>query len=301
MGWKSLIVILFVLLSITLLVFYWFSPFTKLEFMSSDGNSNFSIGNSEQMQFYPNMRFPDNEITYKIYDCPLKRQNDMQEAFNIISEKTILSFNVVEDNEEVSVYCDDSVRNEGGLFIAGEGGPVNITQTNKFNVIFTGKILLIKDSNCHNPNIAIHEFLHVLGFQHSDNKKNIMYPISNCDQVIGDDTINLINELYKTKTLPDLSLENVSASINGRYLDVDVTVRNNGLKKSGDSKLIISSKNKTIKSVDVSELDIGVGVGINLKNIFVSNVNIENLHFVIEHSPEEISKLDNSLVLELKK
>jgi hypothetical protein len=301
MGWKYVIVIFFVLISIILLVFYWFSPFTELEFIGSSGNSNFSIGNSEEMQFYPNMRFPSNEISYKIYDCPLQRKNDMQEGFKILSEKTILSFNPTENNEEVSVYCDDSVRNDGGLFIAGEGGPVNITQTSKFNVILKGKIILIKDSNCPSPNIAIHELLHVLGFDHSDNKRNIMYPVSDCKQIIGDDIIHLINNLYETKTLADLSIENVSANINGKYLETSFVIRNNGLKKSENANLTISSKNKIIKDIEVSQLDIGVGAEITLKNIWVSDTNIENIQFEIKYPYEEISKLDNQIILELKK
>jgi len=300
MGWKSTLTILFALLAIVLLIFYWFSPTTKLNFGNkSSGNSNFSI-NSGNMQFYPNMRYPDSIITYRIDNCPLKRTNDMQEAFNILSEETILAFNSVDESEEILVICNDELKNEGGLFIAGEGGPVNITQTNLFNVIFTGKILLIKDSNCPEPNIAIHELLHTLGFGHSENEGNIMYPVSDCNQVIGEDVINLINELYKTPSYSDLSFENVSASIDGRYLNSEITVRNNGLKDSSEGKVLIYADEELVKTLDIKPLKIGVGMEINLGNVWVSKRNPKQLKFVIDYSPQEISRDNNELILSVE-
>jgi hypothetical protein len=298
MGWKTFATILFVLLAITLIVFYWFSPTTNLNFGSNSfSNHNFTIGNSSGMQFYPNMRFPAQLITYKIDNCPLKRKNDMEQAFLVMSEKTILDFELVDYNENIYVTCNDEVKNEGGLFIAGEGGPVNITKTNLFNVIFTGKILLIKDSNCPEPNIAIHELLHVLGFEHSDNKGNIMYPVSDCNQVIGDDMITSINELYKTSSYPDLAFENVSANIDGKYLDSTIVVRNNGLKSSLNSNLLIYADEELVKSFDIKSLDVGVGMEMSLSNVWVSKRNPSSLKFVINNSEQEISKINNEMVL----
>ena len=64
-----------------------------------------------------------------------------------------------------------------GLFIAGEGGPSNITKSGDFSVITHGSILLIKESKCERPNIAIHELLHALGFDHSENPNNHSNPL----------------------------------------------------------------------------------------------------------------------------
>ena len=81
----------------------------------------------------------------------------------------------------VEEYCDHSkkvvVNNwdiREGKFIAGEGGPTNITVSGKYNVITHGSILLIRESRCSIPTIAIHELLHVLGFKHSNNLRFII-------------------------------------------------------------------------------------------------------------------------------
>ncbi len=52
-----------------------------------------------------------------------KKRDNMKRAFQIISDKTVLSFYPVESNEEISVTCDSRTKIKGGLFIAGEGGP----------------------------------------------------------------------------------------------------------------------------------------------------------------------------------
>ncbi|MDP2628969.1 MAG: matrixin family metalloprotease, partial [Nanoarchaeota archaeon] len=242
MGWKLFLSLVFSLVVVSLLVFYWFIPFGNVEFSFKPVNSNFSINSSgfEGMQFYNNMRYSDSKISYRISEsCSLQKKNDAERALNIISEKTTLIFYSVSSEEEISISCNEENQVKGGLFVAGEGGPTSIIKSGNFNVILKGEILLIRDTSCQNPNVAIHEFFHALGFEHSDNKKNIMYPISDCNQVIGDDNIALINNIYSFKSVPDLSFENVSATMKGKYLDANITIRNRGLKNSESSKLII--------------------------------------------------------------
>ena len=160
-----------------------------LKFKVLEGNSNFTLGNFTENMMQKNMslRFPTPNITYKIYDCPLQKQTDMLDAFKIMENETILKFNPVESGEQIKIDCDGETKMEEGLFVGGEGGPTNVSNIGKMYVIFNGKILLIRDSKCERPNIAIHELLHVLGFTHSENKNNIMYSISKCSQTIGDD------------------------------------------------------------------------------------------------------------------
>ena len=300
-GLKLFLSFLFFLLVVGLLVFYWFIPIGSLEFIESNGeSSNFSISNSIGMQFYENMRFPDSKISYNILDCPLKRINDMEDAFNILGGLTDLSFYPVNIDEEISISCQEAAKVKRGLFIAGEGGPSNITRAGEFNVITNGQILLLKDSSCTTPNVAIHELLHALGFDHSTNKRNIMYNVTNCGQTVGEDTIQLINELYKIGSLPDLVFENVSAKMNGRYLDTNVSIRNNGLKDAGISRLKIYADGKFEEEIQIESIILGYGRVVTLSNVRISQRSVEELEYVIESDFTELDKKNNRIKLKIK-
>jgi hypothetical protein len=299
MKWELFFSLVFAVFAIGLLVFYWFIPVGEINFNSGPAHSNFSVGNSSGMQFYPNMRFPSPEISYKIYECGLQKQNDMMKAFEIVSGKTSLVFNEVENGEEVSVTCSEEVKMDEGLFIAGEGGPTKIIQTDLFNVILSGKVLLIKDSECSTPNVAIHELLHVLGFDHSENPNNIMYYMSKCGQTIGDDTVELINKLYATPGYADLTFGNVSASVRGTYLDAEINVKNNGLVFSEETEIFIYADGKLVKTLDLKPLDVGAGLKFDLKNAWIKKRNPDTLEFVIGSDFEELDKGNNELVLDV--
>ena len=289
-----------------MLVFYWFFPFNTIEFYSDIGTSNnfnFSLSSSEtkEMQFYENMRYLNSEISYRIFDCPLYKKNEIQKAFDTLSNLTTLNFYPVLYNEEISATCENRAKaKRGPIFIAGEGGPINITNTQNFNVIFHGEITLIKESKCENPNIGLHEILHALGFDHSSNPNNIMYNVSKCSQTIGDDIINKIDELYSVKSYPDLAFENVSAIMHGKYLDTNMSIRNHGLKKSENAKILIYADEKLIKEVELNPLEIGYGLTISLRNILVLKLNVNELNFLIESSFNELNKNNNQIKLEIK-
>jgi len=298
-GLKIILSVLFFLLAVGLLMFYWFLP-GGIDFGSRSGNSNFSVEYaSEEMQFYKNMRFSTPSISYNILDCPLQKENEMAYAFEILDNLTLLSFYPVQSDEEISVTCQSENRMEGGLFIAGEGGPTNITDSGEFSVIHKGKILLIRDSRCERPNVALHELFHVLGFKHSLNKKNIMYNISKCSQTIGEDIPELLNNLYSYPTYPDLVFENVSAKIESRFLYTNISVRNNGLAVAGEGEIIIYVDEKQITSVDLEPLDIGYGRMIILGKVFISPLVVESLEFEIKYDGEELEKENNKIKLNI--
>jgi hypothetical protein len=302
MAIKGFFSIVFVFIAIFLFIFYWFIPFDATEFLeSTDKNFNFSLDNSdENLQFYKNMRYPNSNISYKIQDCPLYKKNSIDQAFEIISNLTILDFSPVSYGEEISAFCSDRGKRKEGLFVAGEGGPINITKTEDFNVIFHGEILLIRESKCAEPNIGLHEILHALGFDHSSNKNSIMYNVSKCNQKIGEDIINKINEVYSFPSYPDLSFENVSAIMHGKYLDANISIRNNGLSKSGKAKLIIYAGEKNVKELDLDPMEIGYGTTISLRNIWIPKINIFELRFLIDYNLPELKKNNNEKKLEIK-
>jgi len=139
-----------------------------------------------------------------------------------------------------------------------------------------------------------------LGFVHSENPQNIMYRISRCNQTIGNDTIDLIDTLYSYPTYPDLSFENVSAVMHGRYLDAEINIRNNGLIKSEKAKVIISSGGSVINEFDLDSLDVGYGRSFVMKNIFVKKLSVDELEFTIDASFNELKKENNKVILKIK-
>jgi len=297
MGWK-LIVALVSVCFLSILSFCYFLPLKTTDFGSTE-NGNFSSFSEADggMQFYPNMRFPETRITYRIFNCPLSKQNEMQIAFATLEDSTPLRFFSVEDDEEIFITCEEEMKSDGNLFIAGEGGPTKIIAVGTFAVILEGKILLIQESSCSKPNIALHELLHVLGFEHSTNSGNIMYNITSCSQTMGEDIPELLNKLYAIPSYADLGFKNVSASLSGRFLDVDLSVVNVGLKSSDEFKIKIYADKGFVKEIEVESIDMGYGKLLSLKNIWVSQVSVSELEIVIESNFEEINLENNNINL----
>jgi len=301
MGMKIFFGLLFLLLVVILLSFYWFIPLSNTEFISQFSSSDSILeNNSGNLQFYENMRFPTSRISYHINNCSLQKKDDMLRAFEILSSKTILNF--YESNiPEITIVCESKNKIEGGLFIAGEGGPVNITKAGEFNIITKGKILLIKESSCPNPNIAIHELLHVLGFDHSSNPNDLMYAISKCDQEINPNVINIINTLYSIPSYPDLAFENVSAVMKGKYMNINISIRNKGFQNAPYSQVLIYTDDKLVKTIDFDPLVVGNGRVITLTNVWISKISIDKVRLIIKADFEELKKRNNEIVLEGKK
>jgi hypothetical protein len=296
-GFKFFLTLIAILFVIMMLIFYWFIPVRTISFGKASGNYNFTINNLSSMQFYENMRYYNSDISYNIYNCTLEKQNEMEDAFGIIGNETVLNFYSVRDDEEISVYCQEKNKFKEGLFIAGEGGPTNITKSGDFYVITHGRILLIKDSDCEKPNIALHELLHALGFNHSENPNNIMYPILSCEQTIGEDIPKLIDEIYSFQNYPDLVFGNVSAVMHGKYLDANISVRNNGLAKSKSAGINIYADGKHVDFIVLKPLDFGEGVLISIKNAWVPKITIDKLNFYINTSFEELEEKNNKITL----
>jgi len=295
--------ILFIVLAIYLMVLYWFFPFSSESISNNIKTSNFQINSTSltSMQFYDNLRYSNKDISYRIYDCTLAKENEMQEAFKIIENETILNFYNVSENEEISITCDSKNKIKEGMFIGGEGGPTNITKTDNFNVIEMGSILLLRETKCAQPNIALHELLHALGFDHSENPNNVMYPVVKCAQTIGEDIPKLIDELYSYPTLPDLTLQDVHAFMDGRFLNLNFTIRNYGLEDSKNGTVIIYADDSELKQMEVKPLEIGTGRMMSLTNLFISKINLNSVKIVVKYDNEELTKDNNQVILQIKK
>jgi hypothetical protein len=253
------------------------------------------------VQFYPNMRFKEKSISYRLESvCPAAKFNDIQRAFNILSDKTVLTFYYTKDDPEIRVMCSEIApeAGEAGHFIAGEGGPSEIISTSNYAVILNAKISLYHKEECDEPKIAIHEILHALGFDHYNNSMSILYPITGCEQQIDSEIISDINKLYRTESLPDLVIDSIVANRTGRYLNFDINVSNEGLQDSKGADLGIYSGNDRIANFTIGKLEIGTK-----KMMYVQNVALpmgsDTIAFVVDSQDRELSLENNRAELSL--
>lgn len=292
-----LVAILLALLGVGLYILYQNLPISagppqsaSYTFSSADGN--YSKGG----QFYSNMRYPDKRVSYKIESsCGPKKQQSVEQAFQIISNKTVLTFYSVENNPEIDILCSNLApsANEKGHFVAGEGGPSEIVNNSIFSVILFGKIALYRAETCSTPHIAIHEIFHALGFDHNNNPKSIMYPVTACDQEIDDYLVEDIASLYSLPSLPDLAIESVKATKNDRYLDFNITIINAGLKDSQSSELLVIADGSQVKSFEVNSTGIGIRQRMEVQNLRVSK-STKKIDFSASTNEQELSKTNNN-------
>lgn len=265
--------------------------------------SDESISSNTSVQFYSNMRYKSNVITYSIENlCNIKKTKSAEGAFKIIEDKTNLKFIEVNDDPQISVVCSEIAPDSSDKdhFVAGEGGPVEVIQTSKYNVILSGKISLFRNERCDTPQIAVHEILHALGYDHNNNQKSILYPYTACDQIFDDYLIEDINRVYREESKPDLSIFSVDASKIGRYIDFDMTISNIGLEDSPNFKLIVRADQKEIKQFDIQNLSIGTKRTLNVKNLKGPLTGLKLLEFEIDSGIDELDKNNNLVVIGLK-
>lgn len=305
MSWKAVMSFVIVILLIGLFTFYFLPIGEIVEFSvaGSGGSSNFTLEGSnatEGMQFYDNMRYYDSSISYNIADCPVNKLDEMKRAFDVVEAATVLDFYETDFDQQISVTCDSSVKTSGRAFVAGEGGVTNVTQSGDFNVIAQGQVLLLRESKCADPIVGTHELFHALGFDHSENDNNIMYPTVDCDQEISQDMIDHLAWLYSFTALPDLMFEEASASMQGKYLSLSVTVKNHGLVDSYPAKMVVYADGKSVKDFDLDEIPVGGGKMITLSNILVKQLSVDEIEIVLESEYEEMEKDNNAVVLKIK-
>ncbi|MFB6246061.1 MAG: matrixin family metalloprotease [Candidatus Pacearchaeota archaeon] len=266
---------------------------------SKDLQTDFRVSQSDEFLFYENLRYKDKEISYQISaECTLGKKEDALNAFQILENKTVLDFYEVSEKPEILIACQSTKKPEGNTFVAGEGGPVNITQSGQFNVIHYGEVLLIEESkkSCPKPNVAIHEILHALGFKHSSNENNIMYDTSKCDQEIGEDIPKLLEKLYEIPAQPDLVLEDVNTKTHGRYLDFNASIKNHGLSEAREFSMKVYTDETLLKENEIGALKIGYGTKLISKNIKFESTNFEELKFELESDYQELNKENNKVV-----
>ncbi|NMB67072.1 matrixin family metalloprotease [Candidatus Woesearchaeota archaeon] len=296
---KKEILLITIFIFLLFLVLY-FSPFQhkQFNFLENNKDSNFALNNSEELNlFYPNMRFPLSNISYKIYNCEKDKIQEINQSFQIIQNLSVLKFYPIKNNEQISIFCEEKKEDFNQLYVAGEGGPTEITVSGNFKIIKKGEIHLIKKSDCDKPNIVIHELFHVLGFNHSINKEDIMYNVTNCNQKINPLAISYLNDLYSIPSLSDLEISNVSVVINGRFLDLNSTVKNTGIISSNNSTLFIYEDGKIIETFNLGDLCEGCSKIISIGNVWINSYKTDNLSLEIKTNEKELNEENNKIKL----
>lgn len=258
---------------------------------------------SNYTQFYPNMRYKDKNISYWIEPaCGETKTKAIIEALGAISNKTVLTFYLDGKGAEIRYLCSRTspTPEQESHYIAGEGGPVQIVNASMYSVILIGEVALYRAERCDRPQVAIHETLHALGFNHNPNPKSILYPVTDCKQEIDEYISRDINNIYVTESLPDLAIENVKADKAEGYLSFDITMANIGLEDAEGVKLSVRSDGTRIKEYGMGNIPIGSRKSLKVSGVVMPIVLTTNkLVFEIstKDSVKEISSENNRVEL----
>ncbi|MEK6811791.1 MAG: CARDB domain-containing protein [Nanoarchaeota archaeon] len=301
-----ILLLLFVALGFSAYYLYQYYPRESIPFNNFNlEESTVNITNDlPSKQFYSRMRYSDRIINYHISEsCSEKKASSMKEALDIIESKTVLVFNPTsKSNSVLNILCADisPEAEEKNHFIAGEGGPSKILNTTLYSVILEGKVALYREGTCDNSNVAIHELLHALGFDHNNNKKSILYPTLECDQQIDNEIIDSINKLYKDNSLSDLVLTTANASKSGRYLNFHIEVLNQGLQESGAIKVSVLADGKPVETFDLGTISIGAKKILDVENLNIP-IKSKKIEFIVdnENNIQEIYENNNEITLNL--
>lgn len=274
-----------------------------------ENNLSLNDATEELSMFLPNMRFNTNNLSYYIDSCNAEKKENIIEAFRILSEETgVLNFYETYQGFEATqivVYCSvEKQEPRNNSFVVGEGGPDRILNLSLYPLITSGKVYLYKTQSlrCDYPSVEIHELLHVFGFNHLKNEKDILYPYADCEQRISEETINKLKYLYSFDAKADIQISNISVSKAGSYLNFEIEIYNRGLIGSEDVILDIYdiAKNKRIGNFSFNELEPGTSKTLNIKNLFLNSRNINSIKFVIGSDTPEFFYENNEVVAMLE-
>ena len=281
----------------------------KLEVVVQESSNKPEIIITEANQFYTDMKFNHNQISYTIDpECSSSEIQKLKDAFSELDRRVDpISFYQTLTNPDIEISCSESKKDalpsyDERHFVAGEGGAKEIIQTGRYNIITEGIILLyenpkIKTIECEYPNVEMHEIIHV------NDKNSLMYQfIESCDQRLDVSIVNKLNQLYALENLPDLYFENVSVTKKGRWIDFNVTIKNSGSVDSGNVILTILDNDKVIEEKDLEEFKFGSGITLQTKNLKLAHLNPDKISFIIDrdNNIKEIDENNNVAVVNLK-
>ncbi len=308
-----MLVILVSLLTFLVYMLYQYIPGEPKNFTADINPSKLEIENLSYKikQFYPNMKFNHNSISYRINsDCSAKEEERVVRAFGELSNQIgIISFYPSSENPDIEVSCSEESKTsvQEDFFIAGEGGAKEIIKTGRYNVITNGVIFLYdgtKGVKCEWPNIELHELLHVFGFEHSQDENSLMYPyLESCEQRLDEEIITRLKELYSQENMADLYFESAESVKRGIYLDFNVTIKNSGDVDANDVFLTVIDNGKKLKDFSLNDLPFGVSIIFKVSYLELSSRGSESIDLVIDYgnSIKEFDEENNVLNLDFSK
>lgn len=297
---EVLAVVLIILIGIVgYLTYFVFVNFysTPAEFKPAYSYDTLGSFNSSAQQFYPNMRFETTNISYSFVDgCPPDTKNKMRQAFAYLENvSTKLSF-VETGSGDIEIACGEEFKDASeGYFVAGEGGPRTIVNGTLFNIILNGQIFLYSSEAC-SFNIELHELLHVFGFSHSPDRRSVLYNVTSCNQILTRDVLDKIIELYSFESLPDLYFSDASAVKRGNYLNLNFTIKNQGLSYANNVTVEVTADGDK-ESFGLEGIGVGEGRVFSGQNIRVP-LKTSSIELEIKNG-RELFQDNNKLTLNL--
>jgi hypothetical protein len=267
------------------------------------GVEDTDFGEGRGLQFYGRMRYRSSTIPYWIDEsCSLDKQRDIIEAFRTVEGETVLEFIPNKQGAEIRVLCAELAEEKGRQkhILAGEGGPSAIINTSRYGVIFEGQISLYRDEKCDTPQVAIHELLHALGFDHNDDKGSVMYPVTSCSQEIDGAILSEIGVLYAEPERADLVMESVEAWKQGGYVHFNVTVSNQGLADVVEATLVLEGDGEVVQEFSLGDVQIGASRLLHAQWIQVDR-RVDGLQFSVTGGVEELEDGNNVVVVSVGK
>lgn len=264
-------------------------------------------------QFYPNMKFNHNNISYKVdINCNEEKKSRILNAFKLLSNEILLiNFSeAYDDYPDIEISCTEDERynpelgKDSEFFIAGEGGAKGIVQTERYNVINKGIILLYHNPKnsieCSWPITEVHETIHVFGFNHSSDKNSLMYPyLESCDQKLDESILNELKKLYSEPNLADLYFENLTASKKDRYLDFNFTIKNSGDIDVARVNYSILEDGIVTETKELKKVIYGGGIIIRVTNFKLYSRNSNEIKIIVDYdnSINEIDEQNNVAII----
>ncbi len=264
---------------------------------------------SSLVQFSPNMRFSKNNLSYYFNEgCPQERIYSTEKALEMLSQGTGILFfyrlfNSVQEADIIISCSEESKQKENNsdrqkTFIAGEGGPTKYLELQPYPLIMQGEIQLYSNkysTGCSEPLVELHELLHVFGFDHVDKKESILYPYLSCNQKLDREITDSILELYSVPAKIELSINNISASKAGKYLNFYIEIYNSGLINATNVTLEILSGGSLIQKFEIEDISPGVIRSWSIKNLNLKSSRLDLISFKISAFEDEYF-LENNFV-----